>query len=121
MKMKKTFRWILALLFIAGGLFHFIHPDFYLDIMPDYLPWKRFLVGLSGLLEVIAGTCLLISDLRSFGSWLLIVLLISFLPVHIQHVADHGYISEEIQIAPIFAWARLVFQAVLLVWARWVR
>jgi uncharacterized membrane protein len=119
--MKKTFRWILALVFIAGGLFHFIYPDFYLEILPDWFPAPRFLVGLSGLLEILGGTGLLWPDLRSFSSTLLLLLLLAMVPIHIQHVMDKGYISEDIQISPVFAWLRLLFQGVLIAWARWVR
>ncbi len=108
-------------MFIAAGLFHFINPDWYLDIMPDYLPFPRFLLGLTGMLEVLAGTGLLISDIRKHCYWILTSLLVIFLIIHIQHVKNEGYISEEFQIHPILAWGRLLFQFVLLGWLRWVR
>ena len=120
MKLKQIFRWVLALVFCASGMLHFVVPEFYLDIMPDYLPAPRFLVGITGLLEVIGGTCLLIYDLRKYGSWILILLLLAFFPIHIQHVMDHGYISDDISLPPILVWGRLGFQCVLLVWASWV-
>ncbi len=35
---------ILALLFVAAGINHFVSPGVYVKIMPDYLPWPLALV-----------------------------------------------------------------------------
>lgn len=36
----RTFsRILLALFFVAAGANHFIHPDYYLSVMPSYLPF----------------------------------------------------------------------------------
>ena len=43
--------WLMGILYLAAGVNHFVHPDFYLKIMPPYLPWHQELVYLSGLAE----------------------------------------------------------------------
>ena len=47
--MIKTFtRYLLGLLFIAAGFNHFWHTDFYVAMIPPYLPWHPALVYISG-------------------------------------------------------------------------
>ena len=45
-------RCLLGVFFIAAGLNHFWHTDFYLAIMPPYLPWPLALVLASGAAEI---------------------------------------------------------------------
>jgi len=35
----KVSRWLICVLFIAAGVNHYVSPDVYLMIMPEYLPW----------------------------------------------------------------------------------
>ena len=58
--MREVMKWTLALLFVAAGVLHFWMPDFYVRIMPPYLPWHLELVYLSGIAEIVLGILLLI-------------------------------------------------------------
>ena len=52
MKHAKTISlWLLAIFMIGAGVMHFVRPEFYLKILPPYLPWHRELVYLSGVAE----------------------------------------------------------------------
>ena len=53
--LKLILKYALAIFFILAGLNHFLHTDFYVRIMPPYLPWHRFLVYVSGALEIVLG------------------------------------------------------------------
>ena len=57
---KTISRWILAVLMVFAGVMHFIRPNFFLKIMPPYLPLHLELVYLSGVFEIGLGICLLI-------------------------------------------------------------
>ena len=81
-------QYILGLLFVVAGAFHFQKPKLYLKIMPSYLPWPSTLVAVSGITEMIAGFLLLNPETQTIGAWGIILQLIAFLPVHI-HMLQH--------------------------------
>jgi uncharacterized membrane protein len=58
--MKHLMRWLLGFLFILAGLNHFRAAEFYVKIMPPYLPWHLQLVYLSGVIEAALGVLLLV-------------------------------------------------------------
>ncbi len=45
----------LGLLFVAAGANHLLNPDFYVRMMPPWLPAHGELVALSGVLEILGG------------------------------------------------------------------
>ena len=42
--MKAVSKYLLALFMVVAGTLHFLRPDFYLKIMPPYMPWPLELV-----------------------------------------------------------------------------
>ena len=69
--------YFMALLYVLAGVLHFLKPEFYLAIMPRYLPYHLELVYLSGLCEIICGLLLFFKQTQSLGAWLTIALLIA--------------------------------------------
>jgi uncharacterized membrane protein len=113
---KFAAKWLLGLLFVAAGVNHFAQPDFYLRIMPPYLPWHRDLVLVSGAFEVLGGVGLLIPRLQVAAAWGLIALLGAVLPANL-HMALHP--DDYPRFPPVLLWARLPFQGVFIAWAYW--
>jgi uncharacterized membrane protein len=113
-KRGTLFRWLLALLFVAAGVNHFVNPDFYTKIMPPYLPRHYELVLLSGVFEVLGGVGLLIPRFRRAAAWGLIGLLVAVFPANV-HMALHPELHPNIP--PALLWARLPLQAVFVAWA----
>lgn len=111
-------RWLLGLLFIAAGVNHFVHSDFYVRIMPPYLPWHLPLVYLSGAGEAALGILLLVPRFQGVAAWGLIVLLIAVFPANLHMVMNPHLFPEYNQVV---LWARLPLQGVLIGWAYWVR
>ena len=115
-RFKIATRYLLGLLFIAAGLNHFLHTDFYISIMPHYLPWPLALVYISGLAEMALGGLLLIHRWRIWAAWGLIALSLAVFPANI-HMARHP------DLYPMFSvwglWLRLPLQFVLMAWAYW--
>lgn len=68
------------------GIRHFIDPDFFLAIMPNYLPFHLEFVYLSGIAEVSFGVLLFFKKTRTFASYGLIILLISVFPANLHLV-----------------------------------
>jgi uncharacterized membrane protein len=78
----------IGVLFILAGINHFVMPDFYLQIMPPYLPFPMALIYLSGLAEIIGGALFIPKQTRKIGAWLTILLLIAVFPANIQMSID---------------------------------
>ncbi|SDR08419.1 DoxX family protein [Flagellimonas zhangzhouensis] len=106
--------YLMALLYIFAGVMHFIKPKMYLRIMPQYLPDHKLLVLLSGIFEVAFGVALLFSFTREWSVYGIILMLLSFLPVHFY------MLSSEKAGAGIPLWLlilRVPLQFVLMYWA----
>jgi uncharacterized membrane protein len=114
--LKRVLHWFLGLSFILAGLNHFRIPDFYVNIMPPYLPWHLELVYISGVCEVLLGVLLLIPRWTSAAAWGLIALLIAVFPANL-HMALHTELYPHVP--PALLWARLPLQGVLIAWAYW--
>ena len=54
-------------LYITAGVLHFIKPEFYLKIMPQYIPWHLTMVYLSGIIEIILGVALIYKKNKKMG------------------------------------------------------
>jgi len=93
---------------------HFVRPEFYLAIMPLYLPWHRALVFLSGVAEVAFGALMFVRP--RIGAWGLIATLIAVFPANL-HMALNPQLFPEFP--PLALWLRLPIQGVLLAWAWW--
>ncbi len=49
----------LSVFFIFAGVNHFLNPDFYITIMPPYLPFHRELNIVCGFFEILGGIMVL--------------------------------------------------------------
>ena len=111
---KKISMYIMATIYVAAGILHFVKPDTYSSIVPDWLPYPLALVYISGGVEIAGGLMLLPVATRRFGAWLIILLLIAVFPANVQMSVN--YYREH---NPYF-WLtilRLPLQVVLIWWA----
>jgi uncharacterized membrane protein len=107
-------RIVLVVLFLVSGAVHFAVPQFYVRIMPPYLPWHLQLVYLSGLCEMLGGLGLLVPATRHAAAWGLVALLIAVFPANLYMVTDHVRFAT----VPLWAaWLRLPLQLPLIWWA----
>lgn len=114
--LKTVSKYVMGLFYIFAGANHFLNSAFYLSIMPPYLPWHLFLVGLSGVFEIVLGALLLVPRYSQLAAWGLIALLIAVFPANV-HMATHADLYPGI--SPVLLWVRLPFQLVLIAWAYW--
>jgi uncharacterized membrane protein len=114
--LKLFLKYLLAIFFVLAGLNHFINPDFYVKIMPPYLPWHPALVYLSGIFEIALGALLLKRESSRLAAWGLIALLLAVFPANI-HMAIHSELYTNYH--PLALWLRLPLQFVFMAWAFW--
>ena len=104
--------------YIYVGVRHFIDPDFFLAIMPDYLPLHLEAVYLSGVFEILLGGMLLFKEYRKVAGWGLIALLLAVFPANI-YLAQNEIAQQSINISQTAAIVRLPFQALFISIAYW--
>ena len=90
----------------------------YVSIMPDYIPYHKAMVYISGIAEILGGAGLLIPEFRTYAILALILLLIAVFPANIdmawKEFKNHGL--------TLYTWlliARLPLQFVLMWWVYW--
>ena len=113
---RDLLKWVLGILFAVAGANHFVHPAFYVSIMPMYLPWHTALVYVSGLFEVGLGLLLLLRRFERLAAWGMIALIIAVTPANLQMAIHPGLYPDYTSVA---LWTRLPLQGVLIAWAFW--
>lgn len=109
---------IAAIAYVAGGTMHFLRPEFYLKMMPPYVPWHEAMVQISGLCEILGGVGLLIPRTRRMAAWGLVALLIAVFPANL-YMATNPVEAGAATIAPAIRWGRLPFQPLFIGWVLW--
>ena len=102
---------IVFIWFMFGGITHLTNPDFFVAIMPPYLPWHLEIVYLSGALEILFAAMLIAPGTRQLAGNLLIALTLAVTPANI-----HMWLNPELfpEVEPLFLSLRLVVQVVLI-------
>ena len=111
---------ISSIFYVLVGIKHYIDPNFFLAIVPPYLPYHLELVYISGLFEILFGVMILFPKYRYWGSVGLILLLIAVFPANIylfQSVEAQKAIGATQEIA---TW-RLPVQGIFILVAYWIR
>ena len=106
----------LALFFVVAGINHFVNPDFYVAMMPPYLPAHLGLVYLSGAFEVIGGVAVLVPAARAKAGWGLVALLVAVFPANLHMALNPDLFPD---LSPAALYIRLPFQALFIAWAYW--
>lgn len=116
MEIKLISLYIMAIFYLIAGIGHFTKTVFFLKIVPPFLPWKKAIVYISGIIEIILGVALIPEATRSLAAWGIILLLISVFPANIYHFTSKGAGMK----IPVWLLAlRLPIQFLLIAWAYW--
>lgn len=107
-----------AVFYVGAGTLHFLRPEFYLRIMPAYIPWHAAMVEVSGACEILGGLGLLISATRRAAAWGLVALLIAVFPANL-YMATNPIEAGAASMAPMVRWGRLPVQLLLIWWVLW--
>ncbi len=112
--MRKNFLYVMAVLYVAAGINHFIHPAAYIKIIPPWLSFPQALVIVSGVIEILFGLLLLPGRTRPVAAWGIIALLVAVFPANIQAMLNYLHENNpRLWIAIL----RLPLQFVLIWWA----
>lgn len=109
----KLSRALLAIFYILAGTMHFVIPEFYIKMMPPYVPMHNEMVFVSGLMEIILGFGIMGKKTMRYSAWGIIALLIAVFPANV-----HAYLTADGTDFPKWLLLiRLPLQFVLIYWA----
>lgn len=102
----------LASLFMMAGSLHFVVPEFYLAMMPPWLPAHRELVVASGIAEIVGGVGVLAGRWRRPAGIGLLLLLLAVFPANVQMLINARAADQP----ELLLWLRLPLQFLLFWW-----
>lgn len=117
--MIKFLRVLLIAFYFFAGSYHFINPESYYPLIPDYLPYPELINYLSGFIEIMLAICVSIPKTRLLAVNGIILILIAFIPSHIYFITEGGCMSDSLCVPVWVAWVRLIFIHPLLIYWAW--
>lgn len=116
--MKRISVYIQAVFYVVAGVNHFVNPEFYLPLIPDYFLFPDTINFLSGFVEIMFGFMLFFDLTRKMGSYLIIFMLGAFIPSHVYFIQIGSCIDSGLCVPEWVGWFRLiVIHPVLMWWA----
>ena len=108
----------MSLLYIIIGVKHFKNPEFFITIVPPIIEFKKEVVYISGLLEIIFGVFIVFKKTRKIGALGIICLLIMVFPANIYlYVSDIP--RDILNVSKEQALIRMPFQIPLIIISYW--
>ncbi len=115
-RLRKTGLFLLILLFVLTGISHFNNPNFYVSIIPPYLPLRYELSYISGSFEILGALGLVFSRTRRIAGYGLIILLILIFPANIHMALNPEYYPGY---SSLYLYLRLPTQFLFIAWVYW--
>ena len=107
---------MLAAAYLVVGIIHLRSPDAFMPIMPDWVPFPRETVLVTGVCEIAGAVALLIPRLRWWAGVMLAAYAVCVFPANIKHAVEGVAVGG----TALGAWyhvPRLLFQPVIVWWA----
>ena len=122
---QTALRIVLIVFYGVAGAVHLAVPEKFLPIVPDFVPWPRLVVIVTGLCEVAGALALLTTVLRKAAGIAFALYAICVFPANIKHAlqgidvpglpSSWWYHGPRLLAQPVLVWAAL-FCADLLRW-----
>ena len=127
MTLAKDARWLarglLSLFYGYAGFVHLRSPEFFLPIVPDWVPEPQIMVLVTGVCEIAGAAGLMLSRIRFFAGIMLALYAVCVYPANIKHAIDGvmiggsqlgwWYHAPRLALQPVFVWWALYAGAVI--------
>lgn len=114
--LRTALRWMLAIAFCFAGIVHLRSPGSFLPILPDWVPFPRETIVITGVCELVASAALLTRRLRKLAGVMLALYAVCVFPANIKHVFSHVAI-DGVQLGWWYHAPRLAFQPIIVWWS----
>ncbi len=116
--LKKAGLYLMSLFYCIAGINHFINPENYYPLIPEYLGSAVTINLMAGIAELLFGICLIFQKTRRLAAWGIILMLIAFIPAHTYFIELGSCIEDGLCVPQWLGWIRLVvIQPLLIIWA----
>ena len=121
--MKKISLYLQSFFYIFAGLNHFLNPDFYYPLIPEYLQGISGAINvISGIVEIGFGIGLVFPGTRKKAALGIVLMLVAFIPSHVYFIQIGSCIEGGLCVEEWIGWIRLVvIHPLLILWAWSVR
>ena len=109
---------VMSFFYALIGLKHIFDPKYFLPMMPPFIPFKKFMIYITGLLEIVFGVGLLIEETRFYAGVGIVILLLLVFPANI-YIAINDEARKKLKVTKLFAVLRLFLQLPLIYLAYW--
>jgi uncharacterized membrane protein len=110
----------IVIFYFLGGINHFVNPDFYLPLIPPFFSHPELINIISGAAEIILAIGLAIPRTRNVASYLVILMLLAFIPSHVYFIQIGSCIGEGLCTPEWVGWVRLVLIHPFLIYWAWI-
>ena len=106
---------------VITGLFHFVWLKGMVLMIPDFLPFKKFWVYITGCFEILVAPGLLLPQTKTITAILLIIFLILILPANIEAARKKVNLTKGDFTGPGLEYLKLrvPIQLFLIAWTYW--
>jgi uncharacterized membrane protein len=115
-KSRAVMRWLMGAFYLVAGIGHLLRPDTFALIVPDWVPFPREVIIVTGLCEFAGSFALLTTRWRTLAGIMLALYALCVWPANIKHAVD-GISLPPIPDTWWYHGPRLAFQPVLIWWA----
>lgn len=108
----------MSAMLIFTGINHFIFTDGMVMMLPDFIPFKKEVIYLTGIIEIAAAAGLLLPRYAKTTAWLLIIFFIAILPANIHAANQHVNLQTASYDGngPVYLWFRVPLQLFFIGW-----
>lgn len=114
-KRKHAF-WGLGLCFLFFSVGHAVKTEGMIEMLPAWVPFRLWIIYLTGILEVFIGVALFIPRFQVNAAKAAAIVLIGFFPANVYAAMNSTGLGGH-QWGPVYLWIRLPLQLLLVAWA----
>ncbi|TDQ38694.1 DoxX family protein [Aureibacillus halotolerans] len=118
--MRSFVRGVYSLFLIVAGVAHFFKEASFRKIVPPVLPFRKAIVLISGVIEVLFGVLLWVKKAQQLTGKLIALFMVLIFPANIYMAVKKVPVQGK-QVPPLLLWARLPLQIPLVLGALWLR
>lgn len=115
--MKRFFRVLYSILLFGAGILHFLREKNFRKIVPKVLPFRKFIVLITGVFEIIFAILLWVKKGQNITSKLLALFMVAVLPANLYMAVKKIPFQAGKEPNPWILWLRIPLQIPLIIGA----
>lgn len=117
--MKLIVRLLFGFLFTAAGVLHFLREPNFTKIIPPYIPFKKEMTYITGVMEIIMGVYLIFKKPGAIAKKLINLFLLAVFPANV-HMAKEEIPLGDKKLSKPALYGRLPLQFVMMKLIKWL-